>query len=270
MTTHHRSSSERLYRNDQQKCLNIIDKLQSHVRDYGSRAQQKHVLAVLLPSSSIYQFLERQLPSPSSTYIKLAQLTEAEEKERINKEIGERRTRLGARIEQVSNEVRREVLSKSPLEDIYQNIINWTRDDDERREYEEKLLRHAYETLLSLASEAKAEKRHKVEELARGMVIIKYPYKLAWEIVLEWKDGESLASWDIGVLREYIDFFPEDGLTKVLKGYLSSSLSPFSNASGETNADINATDTTDSVQMNGIGDSQDMNVEDRLVLMTVC
>lgn len=226
-------------------------------------------MAVLLPSSSIYQFLESQLPSPSSTYIRLAQLTEAEEKEKINKEIGERRTRLGARIEQVTNEVRREILTKSPLEDIYQNIINWTRDDDERREYEEKLLRHAYDTLLSLPSEAKADKRSKVEELAMGMVIIKHPYKLAWEIVLEWKDGESLASWDLGILREYINFFAEDGLAKVLKGYLSSPLSPFPSASGNTDAEMNATETTDPVQVNGIDDSQGMGVEDRLILMTV-
>ncbi|KAI9791465.1 MAG: Superkiller protein 3 [Peltula sp. TS41687] len=254
--------------NEQQKCLNIIDKLQAHVRDHGSRAQQKNALSIILPSSSVYQFLERHLPSPSDTYKQLAQFTEVEEKERINREIGERRTRLGARIEQVTNEVRREVLSKSPLEDIYQNIINWTRDDDERREYEEKLLRHAYDTLLSLHTEAKADQRRKVEGLAMGMVIIQHPYKLAWEIVHEWKDGESLASWDLRVLREYINFFPDDGLAKVLKGYLNSPLSPFSGVSDEINTGIDTANTTDSVAVNGIDNNGDMNVEDRLVLMT--
>lgn len=232
--------------------------------------QQKRALALLLPPSAVYQFLENQLPPPSTTYRRLADLTEAEEKEKINKEIGERRTRLGARIDQVTNAVRQEVLSKSPLEDIYQNLINWTRDDDERREYEEKLLRHAYETLLSLPAEAKADKRIKVQELAMGMVIIKHPYKLAWEIVLEWKDGQSLASWEIGMLREYIDFFPEDGLGKVLKGYLSSPLSPFSKTSAEVNTAIDKPGNTDSVQVDGMGESPEMGIEDRLLLMTVC
>lgn len=212
---------------------------------------------MLLPSSSVYRFLENSLPSASSTYVKIAQITEAEEKEEINKKIGERRTRLGARIDLVNNDVRQEVLSRSALEDIYQSVINWTRDDDERREYEEKLLRHAYDTLLSLPLEKKADKRTKVEELAKGMVIIKHPYRLAWEIVLEWKDGESLAAWEMIMLREYVDLFPEDGLAKVLKGFMGSPLSP---------TNISPTQSTNQSQADG---ASEMSTEERLVLMTV-
>ncbi|OCL11623.1 protein prenylyltransferase [Glonium stellatum] len=41
-------------------------------------------------------------------------------------------------------------------------------------------------------------------------------------------DGAAdLQDFDIGVIREFIEFFPENGLSKVLKGYLSSGISQF-------------------------------------------
>lgn len=41
-------------------------------------------------------------------------------------------------------------------------------------------------------------------------------------------DGAAdLQDFDIGVVREFIEFFPENGLSKILKGYLSSGISQF-------------------------------------------
>lgn len=41
-------------------------------------------------------------------------------------------------------------------------------------------------------------------------------------------DGAAdLQDFDIGVVREFIEFFPENGLSKVLKGYLNSGISQF-------------------------------------------
>lgn len=43
-----------------------------------------------------------------------------------------------------------------------------------------------------LQKENKLQQRLKVESWARGLVILKYPFELAWKIVLEWKDCESI------------------------------------------------------------------------------
>ncbi|KAH0558732.1 hypothetical protein GP486_004622 [Trichoglossum hirsutum] len=212
---------------DRTRSQTVIDKLIQFSQDHGTRAQYKQALGVLLPSGPLYDFLEGRLPHPSNTYIKLANIVETEEKERINREIGERRTRLGARIDQVTLDVKREVMSQSVLEEIYQNVIDWSNEDEVRRQFEEKLLSHAYNTLVVLPSGEKPNKRNRVEDLARGMVILKHPFSLAWDIALEWVDVERMAECDVGVLREYIAFFPENGLTKILKGYLESEISPF-------------------------------------------
>lgn len=244
----------------------MIDKLQLHVKNHGSRPQQRKALELLLPSSSIYDFLEGRIPHPSDTYTKVAQILEAEEKDRMNEEIAKRRTRLGARIDQVRRDVRQEILGNSTLEEVYSQVVNWTRDDAVRRDFEERLLQHAYQTLTALPLDKKESKRIEVQELAKGMVIIKHPFKLAWTIELEWSDKETLASWDIEVLKEYINFFPDDGLAKVLRGYLSSELSPITRAAHQDAAG------SDPVKETNGDDAEDhlfVAVEDCIVLMMV-
>ena len=205
----------------------MIDKYVDFARKCGSRTQYRHALEVLLPSSIIYNYLEGRILRPAYTYTNIADIIEDEEKEIINKEIGQRRTRLGAKIDQVTSEVKREVAEKSQLEDLYQCIIEWTDDDEARRHYEEKLLQRAYDTLAVLPAHDKAGKRGQVQALAKGLVILKHPFALAWKTVLEWEDVEAISQLDVGLLREFIEFFPQDGLSKVLQGYLESEISPF-------------------------------------------
>lgn len=213
-------------------------------------------LEILLPTSSLYDYLEGRIPYPASTYIKLAEMVEAEEKEKMNREIGERRTRLGAKIGQVTADVKREVLEGSDLESIYQNIIDWTQDDEIWRQYEEKLLQRAYDTLLVLPTPKKAEKRQQVKTLAQGLVILKHPFELAWRIVVEWKDAERLDEWDAGILREYVGFFPENGLAKVLRAYMESEISPIPKQQNGEKTEENSEDA-----------SPLQTAEDRLLMM---
>jgi len=197
-----------------------VDKLVGFAREHGTRAQYKTALKAYLPGSPVFQFLEGRAQHPALTYTSLAEITEVEEKERINKEIGERRTRLGAKLGQVTTDVIREVLRTSDLEELYQSIIDWTNDDDVRREYEEKLLQRAYDHLIVLTPEEKVTKRTQVVKLAHDMVVIKHPSPLAWHLELEWRDVEDLGTLDKGILAEYFEFFPESGLAKILRVFL--------------------------------------------------
>ncbi|KAF2500717.1 hypothetical protein BU16DRAFT_614434 [Lophium mytilinum] len=174
---------------DAHRAQSSIDKLVDFARKHGTKAQYAKALATQLPTSSIYSFLEGRLPHPSLTFTRLAEITETSESELINRLIGERKTRLGARIAEVTSETRREVYQKSELEDLYQNIIDWTNEDETRRGYEEKLLQRAYDLLVVLPIQEKKEKREQVMKLAHDMVIIKHPFLLAWRIEFEWKDG---------------------------------------------------------------------------------
>ncbi|PQE32365.1 hypothetical protein CJF32_00001107 [Rutstroemia sp. NJR-2017a WRK4] len=259
--------------NDKYKCQDVIDKFQAFAKNQGTRLQHRKSLEIVLPESPIYDYLEGRVPHPSHTYQIIAQITEFDEKERINKEIGERRTRLGAKIGQVTTEVKREVLKDSDLENIYSQIINWSNDDDIRRQYEEKLIQRCLDVLIILPSgEQKKEKHDKVLKLATDMVIIKHPFKLAWDIAIEWKDPENVQDLDVNILREYTAFFPTSGLGQVLRGYMSSEISPFppppppaTPATPTANSDESEDDDDDG---GGVALDSPVLAEDRLLLMT--
>ena len=238
---------------DKHRCQSVIDKLTGFAKQQGTPAQYKRVLEVLLPEGPIYEYLEGRIQHPSLTYTRLVEITEDEEKARINKEIGERRTRLGARIGQVTTDVRREVFSASNLEELYKQLINWTNDDEVRREYEQKLLQRMYDTLIVLPKERKDAKRDQVLETARGMVIVKHPFLLAWTVAIEWKDLVAIQDFDVNILREYLEFFPETSLGKVLKAYLECEISPFPAPPKDDNAEK---------------EEEKLSQEDRLLIMS--
>ena len=242
---------------DKHKCQSVIDKYVGYTKQHGTKSQYKCALDLMLPISSLYNFLEGRVPHPSNTYSKIAEITEAEEKERINRLIGERRTKLGARIGQVTSEVKQEVYAESKLEYLYSCVIDWTNEDDIRRLYEERLLQHAYDVLTVLPWKQKAEKRVQVFKMAEGMVIIKHACNLAWTVSLEWKDVNHIADLGELNLREYVDIFPEDGLAQVIKGFLDSEISPFSKSLGSKAQEPN--DSDEDVALNSA---------DRLALMS--
>ncbi|KAK8022835.1 antiviral protein [Apiospora rasikravindrae] len=214
---------------DMYKCQDVVDKFVDFARSQGSRTQYADALEVMLPGSPIYSALEGRFPHPAKTYEIVAQILETDEKKRINTLIGERRTRIGAKVSEVTVEVNREVLSQSKLGHIYEQLINWTNDDDIRRQYEEKLLQFRYDRLMNfLPGPEKQAELAVVQKLAADMVIIKHPYRLAWDVAINWQDHEEVKDYNVDTLLDYCSLFPETDLCKILTGYMTSSISPFS------------------------------------------
>lgn len=214
-----------------------MDRYIEFVKRHGSRRQVRRSLEILLPTSPIYDYLEGQLPHPASSYIKMAEISEAEEREKNNREIGERRTRLGANIDQVVKEVKREILQESDLDNLFTSIIDWTDDDETRRRYEEKLIQHIYDNLVISEQAQKKPSRSRVLELSQGLVILNHPFALAWRVVIEWNDVNELRDLDYGILTQYVGHFPDDGLSKVLRGYFECEICPFPKSSTTSNED---------------------------------
>lgn len=260
-------------KDDKYNCQSVVDTFLGFAKTNGTRLQYKKSQEIILPDSPIYDYLEGRVPHPSNTYQIMATITEVEEKERINKDIGERRTRLGAKIGQVTVEVKREVWKDSDLEDLYGKIIDWSNDDEIRRQYEEKLIQRCLEALTVLPpGQEKTKKRSKALKLADDMVIIKHPYRLAWDIALEWKDPENIQELDANILREYAEFFPTSGLGQVLRGFMSCEISPFPAPPPRpqpSKAETASEDSEDDDEGGGVAlDSSNLSPDDRLFLMT--
>jgi len=174
---------------DAHRSQSAIDKAVDFARKHGTPRQYARALGIQLPTTSIYDFLEGRLPNPSLTYIRIAEILEADESQTIKRLINDRKTRLGATLESTTQQVKQEIYGDSELEEVYQQIIDWTNDDEKRREYDEKLLERVYDHMLVLPNGKKAEKRDKAMKLAHDMVIIQHPFLLAWQIELEWRSS---------------------------------------------------------------------------------
>ncbi|SPQ24727.1 a6244da9-0d46-4a8e-8f6a-7bfb3e16f0e8 [Thermothielavioides terrestris] len=210
------------------KCQDVVDKFIDYARTHGKREQYVDALDLILPESPIYPALEGRVPHPAKTYEIQAQIIEADEKKRINTLIGDRRTRIGARVSEVTLEVKREVYQQSRLDHVYRQLIDWATDDDVRRKYEEKLLQYCYERLLAWPpGEQKDREAAIVRKLANDMVIIRHPFKFAWDIAINWQDHKDIQDWDVTVLRQYCTFFPDSDLSRVIMAFLTSDISPF-------------------------------------------
>lgn len=210
------------------KAQDVVDKFMDYVRVNGDKLEYADALWLQLPESPLYDILGGRFPAPGHTYERIAGILEDFEKKKINNLIGERRTRLGAKLSEVSLEVKREVYAQSKLEHIYRQLINWTNDDDLRRTYEEKLVKYCYERLLATApGESKTQEHAKVLGLANDMVAINHPYKLAWDLAIDWQDHKEVKEWNIEVLRQYCNHFPDSDLYKVITAFLTSNISPF-------------------------------------------
>lgn len=258
--------------NEMYKCQDVIDKFVDFARAQGDRSQYTQALNIILPDSPIYPALEGRLPHPAKTYETMAQILEVDEKKRINTLIGERRTRLGAKLSEVTVEVNREVLCQSKLPWIYEQLILWTNDDDIRRQYEEKLLQFRYDRLVVSPPGDKGAEFKVVQKLANDMVIIKHPFKLAWDIAIEWQDCKEIKNWDPNVLNEYCAHFPDSDLYRVLTGFMTSDISPFPKKPDSAPTKIEAAQGEDESEDDEEGGAPTSVIpytdEDRLLMMT--
>ncbi|KAM5352032.1 hypothetical protein ACJ41O_004755 [Fusarium nematophilum] len=257
---------------DMYKCQDVVDKFVDFARVHGDELQYADALWIQLPESPLYSILEGRFTHPAKTYERIAHIIEKFEKHRINTLIGERRTKLGAKLSDVTLDAKREVYGQSRLEHVYRQLINWTSDDDLRRTYEEKLLQLCYDRLLvAPAGAEKDQERQKVLDLANGMVAIKYPYKLAWDIAIEWQDKKETREWDVDVLRAYCSFFPDSDLYKVITSFLTSPISPFppEKPQEKSSPSANGSDESEDDEDGGVPTLiVPLTDEDRLIMMT--
>lgn len=254
------------------KYQKLIDDFIVFARAQGNTYQYVDALSLTLPDSPVYFAVEGRT-RPAETYETIAKIIETEEKKQINTLIGERRTRIGARVSEVTVEVKREILGRSRLGQIYRELINWTNDDDVRRQYEEKLLQHCYDRLLVFpAGPDKSQELQTVLKLAGDMVIIKHPFRLAWEITIDWKDFKETKEWDVTILRDYCTFFPDSDLCRVITGYLTSDLSPFPKLEPQPETPAEDSEAPDESEDDDDGGAPTTVIpitdEDRLVMMT--
>ncbi|WBW75001.1 Ski complex TPR repeat subunit Ski3 [Schizosaccharomyces osmophilus] len=203
--------------NESEKCLSFVKKYLDLVREQGSKPDQIKALSLLTPSQGqLYQFLEGRIEPVQSLYMQMADLQEFLDHDYYQREINKRKSRLGARLDQVIRDVEKEIMDNSPIENIYMEIINWSQDDEIRRLTETKLLYMYLKRLYASDSQGKPIWQNKVWELVQGMVTLHIPEPTAWTIYLEWQDHSNIDQLNSGEVTEFCTLFSENPLSKAL------------------------------------------------------
>ncbi|KKA28879.1 hypothetical protein TD95_000272 [Thielaviopsis punctulata] len=214
--------------NEFPKIQDLIDRYTKLAATSDNKMHYIDALQLVSPDNAVYGYLEGLVPRPVETYEKIITATESEEKKLINRLIGERRTRIGSVFKVVSQETKHEVYSNSLLEHYIRRIINWCPDDELRRTYEEKLLKYCLDKLYVLKDgPGKDSYRQSVLDQATGMVVVRHPFQLGWDIALEWQDHKNISDYDPVILHEYCHFFPTSDLSRVILAFVTSDISPF-------------------------------------------
>ncbi|KAL0571344.1 Superkiller protein 3 [Marasmius crinis-equi] len=195
----------------------------------------------------------------------IIELVERQEEDYAKKEFEKRRTRLNAGTpEEIRQAIGREVWGTSKLPALYSEVLNHPNTSDElRRKTDSKLLRYKLQHLHSFPTSASDDSKNQVAaevaELIKGVIILKIPDELAWTLYLDGKDAETigkesshqrtfsilkynvLADYDLNDLRQFIELFPSQPLTMLLRGYFLYSGIPLDEDDAEEDETANLT-----------------------------
>lgn len=210
---------------EQNKCLNTVNKYMEVVKKYGNKADEFKALKLLTPEEGeIYEYLEGRVLPLQTVYMQMVDIQESMDRSYFESEVNKRKTRLGARLEQVMRDVELEIYKDSPLETLYNQIINYAETDEIRRLTESKLL-HMYNKLLILSEiKEKSHWRERIWDLIQGMVTLHIPEQAAWTIYFEWQDHSDISFFQSAELQEYIELFPGSPLAQALFAFRNSDL----------------------------------------------
>lgn len=201
-----------------------------HLKKYSSKHPWKRsnveVLELQLPGSPIFSFLEGRLDPPEKTAIELAKILEKEEQVALSKNSHKNTLAISSDLKK-RKETTNLIYKNSPLPELYNKIMNWTRDDSVRRDFEERLLKHKYSHLeVAPASEKKAL-IDEIRNMAEDLVVINSNTEFAWRILIEWQDPVELKDYDPKILLSFVEKFPKSPLSKSIIGFFRSDISPF-------------------------------------------
>lgn len=204
-----------------------INYLQYHGYKNNDELYEKYLRSIL-PGTVLGD--SQQFLSPQRALTDLVELTKRKEKASITSLLSKETMRLPrvltsehkARL----NDLKWSVYKKSDLAKLMEQLINVTDDDEVRQKYESEFLEYKYDLLLS--SPQKAKLQTEIKELVEGLIIVKHPSLLCWQLYFDWLDVKNLGEeLDLNNIIFFLQNFQSLGLGMVIYAYVMSDISPF-------------------------------------------
>ncbi|CEP64665.1 SKI complex subunit tetratricopeptide repeat protein SKI3 LALA0_S13e00188g [Lachancea lanzarotensis] len=202
----------------------------SDIRNFKNyyRDSQESYLRHMRPGTPTAELLSRYLISPSDALQGLLNIVRSTEQQKVSKLVSRERLKISANQPDYDlkvNSIAWEVYKDSEVDDLYQQLINVTDDDEQRRSNEAKWLEYRLKVLKSMPANMKSLFFSKVKGMVEDMVIVDHEFLLAWQLYFEWQDYSDLNGMDINIISRFMKKFPREPLAAVLYAWVSSDLS---------------------------------------------
>ncbi|SCU97572.1 LAME_0F20120g1_1 [Lachancea meyersii CBS 8951] len=214
-----------------QKQLSLVD-LINDIRNFKNfyRDCQESYLRHMRPGTPTAEILSRHLIPPQEALQGLLNIVRADEQQKVSKLVSRERLKISANQPDYDlkvNSIAWEVYQDSEVDELYQQLINITDDDQQRRDNEAKWLEYRLKVLKSMPTNMKHLFFMKVKGMVEDMVVVNHDFLLAWQLYFEWQDYSNLNAIDVNVISKFMKKFPKEPLAAVLYAWVCSELSTY-------------------------------------------
>ncbi|RIA96123.1 hypothetical protein C1645_815807 [Glomus cerebriforme] len=209
---------------DPKKILEIINKL---IGLYTDKIKDRNSLVsfhkLLLPESSYYNTIKQLNDvSPVQTLLKIIELLDKEESETIKKEFESRKNRINAgSSSEIKARVQKEVFTHSELEGYYDKLFELIDKSNDANVDVNTLsvnyIKHLQKKIVAVSD--KHELLNKLYKKSKQFIDRGTISPIPYEIIIESTDAFSADEYDLALLKQYSENFPDTGLSKIIQGY---------------------------------------------------
>ncbi|CAR21048.1 SKI complex subunit tetratricopeptide repeat protein SKI3 [Lachancea thermotolerans CBS 6340] len=214
-----------------QQQLPMVD-LVNDIRNFKNfyRDCQESYLRHMRPGTPMAERLSRHLITPQDALQGLLNIVSAEEQQQVSKLVSRERLKISANQPDYNlkvNSIAWQVYQDSEIDELYQQLINITDDDEKRRGLESKWLEYRIRVLKSMPADIKHHFFTKVRNMVEDMVVVDHDFLLAWQLYFEWQDYSDLDCMDVNVISKFLKKFPKEPLAAVLYAWVCSEQSSY-------------------------------------------
>lgn len=186
-------------------------------------------LRAILPETKLGELLDGAMGKPEETLKKLITLVKNRELTEVRQTLAKEKLKyprvLTPAHKAQLNEVEWSIRKQSNLCQLYKEFLNYSQDDQLRREYEAEFLKYQYDILRVVPE--KLQLLQDIKVLCEDMVLVDTDDLFAWTLYFDLLDPKSIGDMDENVVFKFVSKFQNEGLGHILLAYSMSDLCPF-------------------------------------------
>ncbi|CAR27537.1 hypothetical protein ZYGR_0N00180 [Zygosaccharomyces rouxii] len=220
---------------------------------------EESFLRHMVPGTPTAEQLARHLISAQDAISGLIRILNSKQQDQISKHVSRERLKLSANDPSYQGKINTlswEVYKDSELDDLYNQLINITDDDEQRSNLEAQWLEYRLKVLKSTPQNLKGSSFEKLKRMTEDMVLVDHASIRPWKLYFEWQDYENLDSMDMDLIMKFFRKFPIEPLAVILYAWVCSNFSQYDTKKLQTEAEKKSSAQDETNELNEIDESE--------------